>query len=139
MKDSGFYRVNRARSEMVTATKTLTTSDILKVVSWHPSQKSTNVPLSIKNIIIHADKIGLNDDSLLQCILIYLKKCKPEIYYAISPKKGNIKSLLDNLALYSSTDDEKQKTQLELSKFVRSPGKLFPEAVAGFDTLFCHL
>ena len=95
--------------ELVIAMKTPSESDILKIVAWHPSQKSTNVPLSIKNIILYSDKLGLNDDSLLQCILMYIKKCKPEIYYAVSPKKNNIKSLLDNLALYSSTEDEKIK------------------------------
>ena len=51
--------------EKVTATKTPTEAEILKVVAWHPSQKSTNVPLSVKNIIIYADKIELNDDSLI--------------------------------------------------------------------------
>ena len=66
--------------ELVLATKNPSESDILKVVAWHPSSKSTNVPLSIKNIILYNDKLGLNDDSLLQCLLMYLKKCKQEIY-----------------------------------------------------------
>ena len=125
--------------ELVIATKNPSESNILKIVALHPSSKSTNVPLSIKNIILYADKLGLNDDSLLQCLLMYLKKCKPEIYYAVSPKKNNIKSLMDSLALYSSTEDEKNKTQSELAKFVRQPGELFPEAIAQFDTLYCHL
>ena len=46
---------------------------------------------------------------------------------------------MDSLSLYASTEEESVKVRAELAKFSRQPGELFPEAISGFDSLYCFL
>ena len=57
----------------------------------------------------------------------------------MKPKKNHLKSVMDSLSLYASTEEESVKVRAELAKFSRQPGELFPEAINRFDSLYCFL
>ena len=68
---TGFLPATENHEKLV-ATKLPSEADITRVISYHTQTKRTNLPLSIRNIINMADKLGLSDEGFLQSILIYL-------------------------------------------------------------------
>ena len=91
------------------------------------------------NLITYADTIGLSDEALSSVILTYLKRHKNELFYSISPKKGNLKIMIDTLSLQCSTSAEVTQIKHELSRFQREQHEPFSTAVARFDSLYSHL
>ena len=64
-------------NEKIVATSLPSDQEIARLISTHPETKSINIPLTICSLIQYADVIGASDDSLLQMILIFLKKHSP--------------------------------------------------------------
>jgi hypothetical protein len=88
------------------ATSLPSDQEIARLISTHPETKSINIPLTICSLIQYADVIGASDDSLLQMILIFLKKHSPNTYYQVNPKKSSLKSLIAALTLYASCEEQ---------------------------------
>ena len=131
----GFHPLT-GRNEKIVNNSLQSESDISRLVCVHPESKWLNVPLSICSLIQNADKTGVSDQNLLQMILMFLKKHCPQTYFAVNPKKGNLRSLISALTLYCNCEDQITLISLELSKFARHQGKLFSECISKFDSLF---
>ena len=99
--------------------------DIFRHISFHPQTKTTNLPLSIKNLITFADTIGLSDQALSLIILTCIKKHKNDIFYRIIPKKSNLKIMIDTVSLQCSTTAEVTQIKYELSRFKREQHEPF--------------
>ena len=76
---------------------------------------------------------------MLHIILMFLKKHCPETYFAVNPKKNDLRSLISALTLYCNCNDQINLISLELNKFDRHPGELFSECMSNFDSLFTFL
>ena len=68
---------------------------------------STNLPLSIFNLIHFGDAIGATDEILLTMICVYLNKYKPSILETMDTKKQSINAVIETLAFHCTTDLER--------------------------------
>ena len=70
-------------------------------------------------MITIVDTLGLSDKALSSIILTHLKKHKNKIFYSISPKKSNLKIMIDTLSFQCSTTAEVTQIKHVLSRFQR--------------------
>ena len=71
---------------LIASPKIPSESEVLRHCSYEPESRLSNLPLSIYNLIVFADKIGAPDETLLTMLLMYMKKFKKRVWRPLSIK-----------------------------------------------------
>ena len=120
----------------ITASECPSKEVILRRISYEPHSATTNLPLSISNILTLAEEYGSSDTQILQMVNIYLSTHKRELLDHLDSKKQSLPHLIESLSYLCNTIEDKQKVLSHLRTFSRDKNESFSEAVNRFDSLF---